>query len=411
MTEAETLQLSPRGRTWMWIGIVLALIGVALSVYSTLHHLELKAAGATDAVCNINATFNCDAVAKSQYSEIAGVPLGVFGLGYFASLLLLIGFAMGGGKAAREHFYAYSALVLVGVIVSAVLAVLSFTQVGAACLACIGVYIVCLLQGAALVIYRSEVQRATQSGAASQQSLLKEVSSGATTAAIAVAAVVAIFSFIPKPAPKIATSDSATTPADPNTPQLAATAEEIKITRSAYAGLGEDFRKGPDDAKVTIVEFADFQCPACSQVKTMLNQLEGEYKGKVQVVYRNFPLDSTCNSSVRQKMHEFSCNAAVMARCAGQYGKFWEMHGNLFDRQREMSNEKIKLWAKEIGLTDEQINSCWTNKDILAKIKDDVAEGLRLNIDSTPTLFFNGRKVIGGRGINDMRQNVEQLLQ
>jgi protein-disulfide isomerase len=387
----------------MWVGIILALIGVALSVYSTHHHLELKAAGATDAACNINATFNCDEVAKSQFSEIAGIPLGVFGLGYFVANLVLIGFALGGGKAAREHLYGYVGMVLIGLVVSVVMGVISITQVGAACLTCIGIYVTTLVQAGALFAFRREIPPGINT---------KDTFSGGTTAAIAVAAVVALFTFVkPSITPKPDSNEADKGPVDPNAPQLSLKAEEIKVTRSAYAGLGEDYRKGPDTAKVVLVEFADFQCPACGQLKNTLNQLEAEYGDKIQVVYRNFPLDNSCNSSVQQKMHEFSCKAAVMARCAGQYGKFWALHGTLFDKQREMSEDKIKAWSKEAGLTDEQINQCWDNKDLLAKVKDDVAEGIRLNIDSTPTLYINGRKVVGGRGINDLRASIDQQMQ
>lgn len=412
VAETSGMELSARVKQWMWIGIILAVVGIAFSIYSTNHHLQLKAFGETDASCNISATVSCDAVAASKYSEIAGIPLGVYGIGYFVAILTLIGFVLAGGKSAKEHLIGYSGLVAIGAFVSIVLGILSTVAVGAACLACIGIYSVTALQAIAAFIYRDQVPRPVTTGVPAiyvTDNWLKDATSGGTTAAIAVAAVVALFTFIkPSIAPKAPAEQAAK--AGPDAPRLAAKVDTIPVSKSAYSGLGEDFRKGPDTAKVQIVEFADYQCPACGQVKVVLDQLEAEYKDKIQIVFRNFPLDNTCNQTVQQKMHEFACNAAVMARCAGQYGKFWEMHGTLFAKQRELSNEKIKEFAKGVGLTDDQIKTCWDSKDILAKIKDDVALGTQLAIDSTPTLFINGRKVIGGRGINDLRQDIDELL-
>ena len=77
------LQQSDRRNKWIIIAILLAVIGLGTSVYSTMHHIEVKASGQTDAACNINDTFSCDAVALSKYSELFGIPLGVFGFGYF----------------------------------------------------------------------------------------------------------------------------------------------------------------------------------------------------------------------------------------------------------------------------------------------------------------------------------------
>ena len=109
-------------------------------------------------------------------------------------------------------------------------------------------------------------------------------------------------------------------------------------------------------------------------------------------------------------MHEYSCKAAVLARCAGSYGKFWQYHDQLFEHQQDINDAKLKQWALAIGLKSEQIDTCLSSKDIVAKVKDDVALGNRLAIDSTPTVFINGVKVVTGNGIDQLRNQIANQL-
>lgn len=395
MTKPVSGGASGASKNWMIVALILAVLGIAVSAYSTMHHMEVKASGQTDAACNINEKFNCDEVALSQYSEIAGVPLGVIGLGYFAGLLVLLGIGYMGGKSSKDHIHAYVALVAIGVLVSVVLGGISAGVLGTYCLTCMAIYAICILQAGVLLVNKSKLPSGFD---------MKGMASGGVNAAIAVAAVIAIFNFA-KPTPRPAT---AANPKD--MPTLAAKSEDIPIAKSAYAGLGEDYRKGSDDAVVVIQEFADFQCPACQRISSTLDALHREYGDRIQIVFRNYPLDPTCNSSVQSRIHEFACSAAVLARCAGQYGKFWEFHNLVFGNQREMSDAKLKEWALAVGLTNEQIDACTASQDIVAKIKDDVALGNRLDVTSTPTLFINGKKVLGGRGVAELKTEIDDLL-
>lgn len=388
-----------KSSAWVFLAMVVALLGVAASIYSISHHLEVHATGHTDAACNINATFSCDEVALSKYSELGGIPLGVFGLGYFAAMLTLLGLGAWGGKSAKEHLHAYGAMVGVGLLTSVALAGISVGLLGNYCVTCIAVYALTILQGVALFMGRRDILSGFTP---------KSMFSGATTAAIAVAVVVVGFNFL-KPG-KNATESTNPAVEGKQPPALATTVEDIPLSKSAYSGLGEDYRKGADNASVVVMEFADFQCPACQRVSGVLEELHREFGDKVLIVYRNYPLDQSCNSAIQHKMHEHACQAAVIARCAGQYGKFWAFHDIAFANQTDISDANIKDWAKKIGLTQEQVDACWSNKDLLDKIKDDIAIGNKLNIDSTPTVYINGRKVIGGRGLAELKTQIEQLL-
>jgi protein-disulfide isomerase len=392
------LAASGRRNNWIVIGIVLAVLGIGVSTYSILHHLEVKASGQTDAACNINDTFSCDEVALSSYSEILGVPLGVYGFGYFLALAVLLAIAIVGGKTAKEHLHAYAALVAVGFVVSIVLAAISHFSIGAYCLSCIGIYTLTLLQAIVLFLFKKEVPPGVTANS---------LFSGGTSAAIAVAAVVAIFLFWAPGQSSNASSDSASNSSE--IPKYSEKTSEIPIAKSAYAGLGEDYRKGPDNASVIIQEFADFQCPACQRVSAVIAALAKEFPNRVQVVFRNYPLDNSCNGSIKNKMHEHACKAAVMARCAGNIGKFWEYHDRIFALQSQMNSSFLKAQGKAVGLSDDQIANCWDNNDILTKIRDDISLGNQLGVNSTPTLYINGRKYLGGKSLNDLRAEVELL--
>lgn len=392
---------SDRRSLYLLIGIVIALLGIGVSIYSLVHHLEVHATGHTDAACNINQTFNCDEVALSKYSEVGGVPLGVFGIGYFAAIVLLLGTALIGHKSENEHMQGYTLLVVIGAITSVVLGSISYFGLGHVCLACMGIYILTFLQLILVLVGKKELIPA-DFGA-------KSALNGATTAAIVVAVAVAGFNFL-KPAhqPQPVSDPAAAT--RPTAAELGPKAEDIPLAKSAYSGLGEDYRKGGDEARVVIQEFADFQCPACAHMSQTLEQLHAELGDKVLIVFRNYPLDNSCNSAIKNKMHEWACKAAVMARCAGQYGKFWPYFELAYGHQQDINEANLKAWAKQLGITDEQVQACWSSPDLLNKVQDDIALGNRLGIDSTPTVYMNGRKVLGSRSPQDLKALVEEQL-
>src|SRR5690606_25971169 len=117
------------------------------------------------------------------------------------------------------------------------------------------------------------------------------------------------------------------------------TTHEIPINTSPYSGFGEDFRKGGDQAAVVLTEFADFQCPACASFAPTLETLHKDFGDRILIVYKNYPLDTTCNPQLSNQIHEFACDMAVAARCAGQYEKFWQFHDLAFARQSSVSSE------------------------------------------------------------------------
>lgn len=145
---------------------------------------------------------------------------------------------------------------------------------------------------------------------------------------------------------------------------------------------------GSDSAKIKLVEFSDFQCPACAAVEPYLKNIRANYPIEVVFIYRHFPLPQ----------HNWARPAAYVAEAAGQQGKFWEMHDKLFETQEQwigLSDGKeffLKL-AKDLNLNEEKVRKILDENEYKSKIDEDIAEGQRLWVSSTPTFYLNGRKI------------------
>jgi protein-disulfide isomerase len=139
--------------------------------------------------------------------------------------------------------------------------------------------------------------------------------------------------------------------------------------------------KGAPMAKVTIVEFSDFECPYCGQAHPVLSGLLAEQAGKVSLVFKHFPLDG----------HKNSQPAARAAVAAQKQGKFWEMADQLFAHQRELSPEKIRELAQAIGLDMAKFDEDLASEAAQQRVDKDKKDGASLDIQGTPSLFINGR--------------------
>jgi len=392
------------------IGIILAVIGLGISFYSIQHHMEVKATGASEAFCNINQTFSCDDVANSAYSEDPyGNPLGVYGAGYFLGLIVLLGISLGREKYRRDALHGFSALVGIGAAISLILGSISYAIIGSFCLTCIGIYLVCFLLAGVLFFSRDAIPGAWS---------FKSVSNGGTYAVMALLLSIGIFQMTkPTGSPELildeprtaAQLDSIMKQMEAQQKAMERNQDILKIDRSPYSGLGEDYRKGADDAKVVIVKFADFQCPSCANAANTLSQIAKEFGNQVQIVYKNFPLNSNCNSSVQQQIFPHTCDASILARCAGQYGKFWQMHDKIFQNQARIDKQRLELWALESGLTSDQIQECRDSNDIVEKIKNDAQQANALGITGTPTIYVNGMRVDAG-SVDQLRFHISNLL-
>lgn len=148
---------------------------------------------------------------------------------------------------------------------------------------------------------------------------------------------------------------------------------------------------GPPDAKITLIEFADFECPSCRQLDRSLRDLLPKHP-EIRFVYKDFPLTT---------IHPWAMTASIAGQCTAQQdpASFWKIHDIIFDSQDLItpSNvwEKMADFANQIGLNVETFRACMANPDTTHEIEKTAAEGQDLNVTGTPTIFINGRRIIG----------------
>jgi len=140
--------------------------------------------------------------------------------------------------------------------------------------------------------------------------------------------------------------------------------------------------KGAEDAPVTITVFSDFQCPYCSRIEPLLDQIQAAYPNQVQIVFKQFPLN----------MHKFARQAALASLAARNQGKFWELHEKLFANYNKLNNEKIRELAESIGLDMAQYDKDITNPALQQEINADMMLGKKAGVRGTPSIFINGKQ-------------------
>jgi protein-disulfide isomerase len=156
---------------------------------------------------------------------------------------------------------------------------------------------------------------------------------------------------------------------------------------------------GPKNAPVKVIEFADYECPYCQKVSPDLRKLQTEFGDKVSFTYRDFPLP----------MHARAEKAAEAARCAGEQGKFWEFHDELF-QSKELDFGQLKVHAQALNLDSTRFNKCLDSGDEAAAVAQDRKEGVRLGLTGTPSFFINGHFLSGAVDYATLRKIVAQQL-
>jgi protein-disulfide isomerase len=165
--------------------------------------------------------------------------------------------------------------------------------------------------------------------------------------------------------------------------------------------------KGSPAAPVTLMEFADFQCPHCADFASgTLKRLEREYvaTGKVRVVFRQFPV-----------LGQESVWAAIGAECAARQGKFWAFHDLLFRVRRGVDAgaflpARLLAYARELGLDQEAFRACLQSGQVVEKIREDIQEGVKYGVEGTPSFVIGGRLIVGNQPYEVFKEAIEEAL-
>lgn len=176
--------------------------------------------------------------------------------------------------------------------------------------------------------------------------------------------------------------------------------------KKALEVVSDDYIKGNKEATVTIIEYLDFECEACSAYYPLVKQLSEEFKTDVRFVNRYFPLPGHKNGMV----------AALAVEAASKQGKYWDMHNVLFDNQKlwgekQSTDPKIfEDYAKQIGLNLEQFKKDVASKEVKERVERDRSSGQKLGVNGTPTFFLNGEKIPNPKSPEDFKSFIQAAI-
>jgi protein-disulfide isomerase len=162
-----------------------------------------------------------------------------------------------------------------------------------------------------------------------------------------------------------------------------------------------DHIAGNKHAPVTLVEYGDYECPACGLAFPIVKAVQKHFDKQLRFAFRHFPLT---------QVHPHAESAAETAEFAGAHARFWEMHDSLFENQRMLGLPLYIALAKELGLSEDALADALESGTFRPKVHDDFMGGLRSGVNGTPTFFINGRRHDGAYGFEDLVAGVDAEL-
>jgi len=195
-------------------------------------------------------------------------------------------------------------------------------------------------------------------------------------------------------------------------PKKARPPEPVAKAVEGVLEIGNAPVKGNPDAKITVMEFSDYQCPFCKRyADATFSKIDQEYisTGKIRYVFRDFPL----------AMHKQANKAAEAAHCAAEQGKYWEMHDRLFANQQALSDKELLAHGRTLGLKGKAFKSCLNSGKYAEQIETDIAEGKKLGISGTPSVLLgisDGKRIKnikilrGAHPFATFKQEIEKLM-
>ena len=368
------------------LAFVFAIGGLVVSVDAAYLHYRLLFDPLYTSFCDISATVSCTQVYASRFGTAFGVPVSVFGAIWFTAALLLVAGAEFGPRTLSDNVAGYLfALSTIGLGVVLYLGYASFFILKTVCPLClmtyaavIGLYVV---SGAAMNFPMTTLPR--RAAADVRRWIASPLAITLTVLFFAGAA--SAIAFFPREA-------AVTAGAEP----VASQEQRSELERFLASAPRVPLVVPAEGAKVLIVKFNDFQCPACGHsyltYKPILAKYDAEHPGAVRVVLKDYPLNSQCNLDLTTPMHPAACEAAVAVRLAKAHNREEAMEEWLYTHQPTMTPAAVRQAARDIGqITDFDAKYAST----LELVRGDVALGHQLQVRSTPTFFINGVKVEG----------------
>ncbi|MEM7244700.1 MAG: vitamin K epoxide reductase family protein [Acidobacteriota bacterium] len=416
-------------RTWpVQVMIGLLALGTLISINLVWHH-EVIVYGSTEAEligCADGSAFDCDKVNTSDESELFGIPISVFAIPTYLTMIALGILAL----RRKEHLplaHAFG-IGLLTVLYSVFLFYVSKVRLEALCLWCISLYTINIASTALAWFATGRkipelIQKSLGDLSPSSSSLRVAVPLCLITAIVAIGGQKAFRRSLEgearvelPDAPKKAETttadggkklkdDPAGSPTPRSLPVTLAdgTTGNLEIT-------ADDLWKGNPEASVVVTKFADFQCGYCKRLGNELRRLVDAYGDRVLFVFKHFPMSPRCNPGVKNNSHPQACAAARASECARQQGRFWAFHDLTYKNQHSLGLPSLRAYAKEVDIDLDAFNACVASNETHDQVFATATHGMDVGVKSTPSLFINGDLDRGARTAEAMAFTLEQAL-
>ena len=439
---------NPMARWRVLAAALLCLFNAAISGLLLLqHHGEGRAVAAVSQLCGAGQDSGCEAVARSPYSRVKGVPLAAIGLFGFGSLAVLLLLGLLAGPEARGAAAALVLLALAATLIADVgLLAVQAIAIRTFCRLCVLTYFVSALAFVLLLPARSDgaVVGEAVKKADGRLALVSWVMVAAALGAAVLAAEMGLGArerlragtILGGPAP-LPSGAPAPSPAAPGS-EIARYQEEARVATEQARRLQEllddpqkldqyfaeraakEFDqapvhalkldgvpvKGGPQAAIKVVEYADFLCPTCRTIAAAFDNYLPQTGGHVSVTFKNYPLESTCNPNLQQTIHPGACILAQGGLCAHEQGKFWPFHDRVFGTPLvNPGPAEVQRLATEAGLDATAFAVCLKAPRTADALAAQITEAQRGGVSGTPTLFVNGKRL---PRLNDFTQAVDK---
>lgn len=406
VSEPQTIR-----RRALLVVLAAAVCGVALAALSTARHSRITRDGLEHAsYCAISEKINCDLVNASSYSEVLGVPAAWWGLVFYLIVAGIALVALVSRLDERPRLVLVWLMSVAGLVYCFFLSYVSVFVLEIWCLECVAMYAVNL----AFVVF---LFLALGVPVRNAPAFLREYGR-------AVVGLPSRVGFSPDLFPHGLwmvvifllgwTLIAIVQAGEPGRDRSLSVDEKV-----------EDFYRQPErpvvvdpgwtvwgnpKARVTIVEFSEFQCPYCRHSAFRVKPYLQEFRDEVRYYFVNYPLDYACNDRMTRPMHPLGCFAAKAGICAEQLGDFWAYHDELFRKQRTLSRKDILEAAQERGWGRERFLACMNSEEVQARLHKEIKQGERIGLTGTPTLFLNNRRLRHWRDHRFVRRIVAEEI-
>jgi uncharacterized membrane protein/predicted DsbA family dithiol-disulfide isomerase len=368
--------------------LLLAVAGLLASSVAAYVHYRMLTDPTYVSFCDVSATVSCTEAYTSRFGTFHGIPVALFGVIWFGFATLLALTALMGRPEAAEsapgYLFAGSTLALAVVLY---LGYASFAILNVVCLVCLTTYAAViglfLITGAATTVPMMSLPRR----AVADLKVFVSSPLAIVLALVWAGGAVSTLAFFPR--------DHAVT-AEVVDPAAGGGQGQSDVEKFMASQPRVPLVISAGGAKVLVVKFADYQCPACGQAyvayKPIFEKYEASHPGEVRLVMKDYPLNPNCNANLTQMLHPSACDAAVAVRLAREHDRGPQMEDWFYTHQEQMTPQTVRQQARDIGgVSDFEAKYGAT----LESVKSDIALGKSLRVTQTPTFFMNGVKIEG----------------